>query len=90
MFSSPKEHPAQEARSRTRDHSTADARAVKQIPNRRGRSPPNADNCLGVKRQNLLSRVSVSMLNGPHKEDEAMGEDPSLQGRSKADIAHLS
>jgi hypothetical protein len=30
------------------------------------------------------------MLNGPHKEDEAMGEDPSLQGRSKADIAHLS
>ncbi len=30
--SSPKEHPAQEARSRTLDHSIANARTVKQIP----------------------------------------------------------
>jgi hypothetical protein len=26
------------------------------------------------------------MLDGPHKEDKAMGEDPSLQGRSKGKL----
>jgi len=31
-----------------------------------------------------------AMLNGPHKGDKATGEDPSLQGRSKANIAHPS
>jgi len=30
------------------------------------------------------------VLNGPYKEDEATGEDPSLQGGSKANFAQIS
>ena len=71
--SSPKEHPAQEARSRTRDHSIAKAITVKQIPSRGVRNI--------VKRCDWCNRIIESTVRNFRVENSSVLDGPARKER---------